>query len=174
MIRTLKYRSKYQNSRPVELQTKCYLARTTAPQNPQRNVSSEANSTPRVLVSGWEGFNQLPFCSFVFWTELWTSFKFKCWKTLELLFTTCENNWKYMKSWDQQIWIPTILYFLCFLIFMLSSSGSIWRYIWRKRDFWASEVAKDLDTTWHNPIRMYPHVGFNVKQHIEPKPHGIL
>lgn len=47
----------------------------------------------------------------------------------------------------------------------------------KKRDFWASEVAKDLDTTWHNQnmsIRMYPHVGFNVKRHIEPKPHGIL
>ena len=48
-------------SKLAELQTKFYLARTTAPQNPQPNVSSEANSTPRV--SGW-GFRPTAILSF--------------------------------------------------------------------------------------------------------------
>ena len=150
VIRTLKYRSKYQNSRPVELQTKCYLARMTAPQNPQRNVSSEANSTPRVLVSGWEGFHQLPFCSSIFWTELWTSFKFKCWKTLELLFTTRENIWKVEtnKFGFQQFYTSYVSWFSCCLLLALSGDTFEenvtfeqvkWQKTWTQHDTTPSE-----------------------------------
>lgn len=171
MIRTLAYHSKYQNSRPVELQTKCYLARTTAPQNPQPNVSSEANSTPRVLVSGWEGFNQLPL------QKNWALNVLQV-QVLENLGASLHHMWKDVKSWDKQIWIPTLLYILLMFHDFHVVLCCLYLEIYLKKKWLLSKwSAKDLETTWHNQnmsIRMYSHVGFNVKQHIEPKPHGIL
>ena len=181
MTRTLKYHWKYQNSRPVELQTKCYLARTTVPQNPQRNVSSEANSTPRVLVSGWEGSvvervstnchsvllsfelsSERPSSSSVEKPWSFSSPHVKIYEKLRP--TNLDSNNSILLMFHD---FHVVLFCLYLEIYHIWKKNVTFEQVkWQKT--WTQHDNQNMS------IWMCSHVGFNVKQHIEPKPHGIL